>query len=81
MCSGSRRVTPQSASGGFGNGWKRSCSKSSRRFRYRMHEPVAQMGEWLGRLLNGFHQYHAVPGNCAILFRFRAPLSRCWLHV
>ncbi len=46
-----------------------------------MHEPVAQMGEWLGRLLNGFHQYHAVPGNCAILFRFRAPLSRCWLHV
>ncbi len=49
--------------------------------RVRMHEPVAQMGEWLGRVLNGFYQYHAVPGNWASLFRFRERLSRYWLHV
>jgi group II intron reverse transcriptase/maturase len=49
--------------------------------RARMHEPVAQMGEWLGRVLNGFYQYHAVPGNWASLFRFRERLSRYWLHV
>jgi group II intron reverse transcriptase/maturase len=48
--------------------------------RARMHEPVAQMGEWLGRVLNGFYQYHAVPGNWASLFRFRERLSRYWLH-
>jgi RNA-directed DNA polymerase len=49
--------------------------------RARMHEPVAQMGEWLERVLNGYYQYHAVPGNWASLFRFRERLSRYWLHV
>jgi RNA-directed DNA polymerase len=29
--------------------------------RARMHEPVPQVGEWLGRVLNGFYQYHGVP--------------------
>ncbi len=33
--------------------------------RTRMHEPVAEVGEWIRRVLNGFYQYHAVPGNWA----------------
>ncbi|MGD0577778.1 MAG: reverse transcriptase domain-containing protein [Bryobacteraceae bacterium] len=49
--------------------------------RERMHEPVARMGEWLGRVLNGFYQYHAVPGNWASLHRFRERLGRYWMHV
>ena len=49
--------------------------------RARMHEPVPKVGEWLGRVLNGFYQYHAVPGNWASLQRFRTRLSRCWGHV
>ena len=34
-----------------------------------MHEPVPKVGEWLRRVLNGFYQYHAVPGNWASLKR------------
>jgi hypothetical protein len=46
--------------------------------RERMHEPVPKVGEWLGRVLNGFYQYHAVPGNWASLHRFRERLGRYW---
>jgi len=46
--------------------------------RARMHEPVAQVGEWLGRVLRGFYQYHAVPGNQQRLRKFRERVSRHW---
>jgi group II intron reverse transcriptase/maturase len=49
--------------------------------RARMHEPVPRMGEWLKRVLQGFYQYHAVPGNWASLHRFRHRIGRYWLHV
>jgi len=44
----------------------------------RMHEPVSLVGEWLGRVLRGYYQYHAVPGNQASLFKFRERVSRYW---
>jgi group II intron reverse transcriptase/maturase len=47
----------------------------------RMHEPVPKVGEWLGRVLNGFYQYHAIPGNWASLNRFRERIGRYWGHV
>ena len=31
--------------------------------RRRMHEPVADVGRWLRRVVNGYYRYHAVPGN------------------
>ena len=46
-----------------------------------MHEPVPKVGEWLRRVLNGFYQYHAVPGNGASLKRFRLQIGRYWRHV
>jgi group II intron reverse transcriptase/maturase len=49
--------------------------------RARMHEPVPKVGEWLRRVLNGFYQYHAVPGNWASLKRFRLQIGRYWRHV
>jgi hypothetical protein len=48
--------------------------------RARMHEPAPQIGQWLGRVLNGFYQYHAVPGNWASLSRFRDRISWYWQH-
>jgi RNA-directed DNA polymerase len=45
-----------------------------------MHDPVPAVGEWLGRVLTGFYQYHAVPGNWASLYRFRERLGRYWHH-
>src|SRR5258708_7553851 len=48
--------------------------------RARMHAPVPEVGEWLGRVLRGFYQYHAVPGNWASLQRFRERIGRYWQH-
>lgn len=49
--------------------------------RARMHEPIPKVGEWLRRVLNGFYQYHAVPGNWDSLHRFRTRITRYWRHV
>ncbi len=45
-----------------------------------MHEPVAQVGGWLRSVLNGYYQYHAVPGNLTVLSRFRRQVARYWFH-
>jgi RNA-directed DNA polymerase len=36
--------------------------KVKQTLRQRMHEPVSAVGEWLGRVVNGYFQYHGVPG-------------------
>lgn len=48
--------------------------------RQRMHQPVAQVGMWLKRVVNGYYQYHAVPGNTRTLHRFRRRLARLWFQ-
>ena len=48
--------------------------------RARMHEPVPKVGAWLRRVLNGFYQYHAIPGNWASLQRFRQRIRSYWQH-
>jgi len=49
--------------------------------RRKMHEPVAEVGAWLKRVVDGYYRYHAVPGNLAVLGRFRERLCRYWRHV
>ncbi len=46
-----------------------------------MHEPVALVGAWLKRVVEGYYRYHAVPGNLSVLSRFRERLCRYWRHV
>jgi group II intron reverse transcriptase/maturase len=46
--------------------------------RYRMHEPVALVGEWLKRVVVGYYRYHAVPGNTDRLRAFGQRLRRLW---
>jgi RNA-directed DNA polymerase len=48
--------------------------------RRRMHDPVAQVGGWLRSVLNGYYQYHAIPGNLSVLSRFRRQVARYWYH-
>lgn len=48
--------------------------------RRRMHDPVERTGKWLKRVLNGYYQYHAVPGNLTVLKRFRRQVARYWCH-
>ena len=44
------------------------------------HLPVAQHGEWLGRVVRGYFNYHAIPGNAAALEMFQREVVRAWLH-
>ena len=43
--------------------------------RRRMHQPIPEQGEWLGQVVSGFFNYHAVPTNSRAL-RLPAPRHR-----
>jgi len=46
--------------------------------RQRMHDPIAQTGEWLKTVVQGYFNYHAVPGNLDQLDVFRERVTRLW---
>jgi len=46
--------------------------------RLRMNEPVAAVGAWLRKVVNGYYRYHAVPGNIDRLSLFGQRLRRLW---
>lgn len=46
----------------------------------RMHEPIPAIGRWLRRVVQGYFNYHAVPGNVDRLSTFRKDVARAWLH-
>ena len=47
----------------------------------RKHEPTAEVGEWLTKVVRGYYQYHAVPGNLSQISAFRHRLCRLWRGV
>jgi RNA-directed DNA polymerase len=57
---------------------RKKLQELKQELRRRMHAPIAQVGEWLRSVLRGYYQYHAVPGNLAILSRFRHQVVRLW---
>jgi RNA-directed DNA polymerase len=62
---------------------KRLVAKLQRlkqQLRVRRHEPIAVVGQWLQRVVNGFYNYHGVPGNLDSLELFRQRLRRLWRH-
>jgi len=44
----------------------------------RRHEPVPETGKWLKSVVQGYFNFHAVPGNLDRLGVFRERLSRYW---
>lgn len=59
----------------------RATLKALRQALYRRrHEPIALVGTWLRRVMQGYFNYHAVPGNNERLSRFRSGVCRAWLH-
>jgi group II intron reverse transcriptase/maturase len=46
----------------------------------RRHEPIPSIGKWLRRVVQGYLNYHAVPGNVNRLSRFRKEVSRAWMR-
>ena len=47
--------------------------------RKRWHARVAETGAWLRSVVQGYFNYHAVPGNFAALETFRREVARAWL--
>jgi len=47
--------------------------------RKRWHERIADTGKWLRSVMQGYFNYHAVPGNFAALQAFRREVARAWL--
>jgi len=48
--------------------------------RKRWHESIADTGDWLRSVVQGYFNYHAVPGNFAALQTFRREVARAWLE-
>ena len=46
--------------------------------RQRRHAPIAETGKWLRSVVQGYFNYHAVPGNLDRLWTFRHRLARLW---
>ena len=49
--------------------------------RRRMHARPSEVGAWLRKVVNGYYQYHAVPGNLRQLSTFRQRINRLWYQV
>jgi len=47
--------------------------------RRRLHRPLGETGRWLGRVVGGWLNYHAVPFNMVRLDRFVNEVKRLWL--
>src|SRR6266850_1420898 len=48
--------------------------------RHRWHTPVVQLGQWLRSVVQGWFNYHAVPGNMDSLNAFRSQVLRYWFR-
>lgn len=46
----------------------------------RRHEPVPIVGRWIGRVVRGYFNYYAVPGNMHRLSGFVSEVCRAWRH-
>src|SRR3989440_4997274 len=50
------------------------------KLRQRMHDAPKETGKWLGQVVRGYFQYHAIPGNWARLVAYRNDVLRMWLQ-
>ncbi len=46
----------------------------------RRHQPVAEVGKWLNRVVQGYFNYFAVSTNLVRLDGFRSEVCRAWRH-
>jgi RNA-directed DNA polymerase len=44
----------------------------------RLHDPIPEVGKWLGAVVRGHLQYYGVPMNTPALFLFRSQVGWLW---
>jgi len=59
---------------------RRKLQEVGQELRRRWHERIAETGPWLRSVVQGYFNYHAVPGNFAALQTFRREVARRWLQ-
>ena len=52
-----------------------------RELRQRMHQPIPVQGKWLGQVVKGYFDFHAVPTNSRALGVFRHRVTMFWRRV
>src|ERR1700687_1950872 len=62
----------------IGKRLRKKLQELKQQLRQRRHEVVAETGKWLRSVVQGFSNYHAVPGNLESLTAFRDRLTRLW---
>jgi RNA-directed DNA polymerase len=58
-----------------------TLQKIKQQLRTRMHDSVIEVGRWLGAVVRGWFNYHAVPDNTKRLKAFHTEVQRLWKHV
>ncbi len=48
--------------------------------RHRLHQPIAEQGQWLKSVVAGYFAYHAVPTNTRSISAFRYHVIQIWLR-
>jgi hypothetical protein len=51
------------------------------RLRRRMHQWITDTGRWLRQVVQGWFNFHAVPGNYECLYQFRQAVTKLWRRV
>jgi group II intron reverse transcriptase/maturase len=46
----------------------------------RLHDPIPEVGKWLGSVVQGYMNYYAVPGNFRSIKAFRTQVARIWFR-
>jgi RNA-directed DNA polymerase len=49
--------------------------------RQRMHQSIPVQGKWLGQVVKGYFNFHAVPTNSRALGVFRHRVTKLWRRV
>ena len=57
---------------------RRKLREVKEQLRQRAHEPVERTGAWLRSVVQGYFNYHAVPGNYGSLETFRYQVTLAW---
>ncbi|MCE9636888.1 MAG: group II intron reverse transcriptase/maturase, partial [Planctomycetes bacterium] len=61
--------------------FRATLSAVKARLRSMQHRPIPEQGAWLARVLRGWANYHAIPGDTRRLWAYRAAAARHWMWV
>ncbi len=59
---------------------RRKLQEVKLKLRRRLHDPIPEVGKWLGSVVQGFLNYYAVPGNFQSIKSFRTQVARHWFR-